>query len=419
MSVDTSEDAPRTPLVDFDHHTLNYRDNWPAISDTNLKCPVAYTSAHGGFWLVSDHANVTRVSRDDATFSSAHNMADPSDPRQGIAIPPAPILSIPLELDPPVYNAYRRMLSPYFSPTVTKAGAPFVRQVVDAFLDRACASGRIDFVFDLANPVPAVNTMKLVGLPVENWHKYAGPMHRLSSVPPTDPEWARCMGAMQQLVGELTALVPRLREEPGDDLLSGLATADINGAPLSDDEVALIGLVVMQGGVDTTTALLANTLWWLDEHPEQRQRLIDEPGLMKHATEEFLRMFSPIQGLARTASRDVVLGGRQVREGDRLLLSFAAANRDATVFPDPSEVMLDRASNPHTSFGMGIHRCAGMHLARSWFQVMLQRVLDRMPDFQIDRAASRRYDNIGFVNGFVNMPATFTPSEPVGAPFPT
>jgi cytochrome P450 len=420
MSVDSSMDSASTPpSVEFDHYTPEYRDNWREIVDANLsKCPVARSTTYGGFWLVSDYAGLSRVIRDDATFTSTHNMDDPSDPRQGIVIPPNPMLQVPMEFDPPIYNVYRRMLNPHFSPTAARAAEPFVRQAVDAFLDKVCATGRIDFVLDLGNPVPALATMKLVGLPLDDWQTYAEPMHGVVSFPAGSPEYLRCIGALQQLGGALGALVPGLREEPADGLLSALAKATVSGQPLSDGEIVLIALLVMQGGVDTTTALLANTLWWLEEHPEQRQRLIDEPALMEHATEEFLRVFTPVPALARTAAADVELGGQQLCEGDRVLMSFAAANRDPAVFDEPDEAKLDRFPNPHTSFGLGIHRCIGSNLARSWFQLMLRGVLDRMPDYTIDRGAARRNHSIGIINGFINMPATFTPSEPRGVALP-
>jgi cytochrome P450 len=416
-SVDIRRDHPLT--VEFDHHTPEYRDNWPELCDANLaKCPVAHSDSHGGFWVISDYASLTRVSRDDAVFTSTHNLADPGDPRQGVTIPPGPTRQVPMELDPPSYNAYRRLLNPYFSPDAAEAAEPFVRQAVDAFLDRVCASGRIDFVRDLGNPVPTLAAMRLVGLPLADWQRYAEPLHGVVSYPSGGPEHRRCLDALRQLGGVLGALVPRSREEPAVGLLGGLARATVDGRPLPDDEVVLIALLVLQGGVDTTTALLANALWWLAEQPEQRQRLIDQPALMEHATEEFLRVFTPVPALARTATRDVQLAGQQLRDGDRVLMSFAAANRDPDVFPDPTEVKLDRFPNPHTSFGLGIHRCIGSNLARSWFQLMLRGILDRMPDYTIDRAAARRNESIGVVNGFVDLPATFTPSEPLGVALP-
>lgn len=421
MSVDPSvaTDEATPPVIDFDHYSPEYRDNWREISDTNLsKCPVAYSRTYGGFWLVSDYASVSRVIRDDATFTSTHNMEDPNDPRQGIVIPPNPMLQVPMEFDPPLYNVYRRMLNPYFSPTAARKMEPFVQQATDALLDKVCATGRMDAVLDLGNPVPALATMKLVGLPLDEWETYAEPMHGIVSHPAGSPEYLRCMAALQQLGGALGALVPGLREQEGEGLLSGLARATINDRPLPDDEIVLIALLVMQGGVDTTTSLLANTLHWLDEHPEHRQRLIDEPALLDHATEEFLRYFTPVPALARTVTRDVVVGGQQMRAGDRVLMAFAAANRDPEVFDDPDEVRLDRFPNPHTAFGLGIHRCIGSNFARSWFQIMLRGVLERMPDYRVEREGARRNESIGIINGFFTLPITFTPSEPRGVELP-
>jgi cytochrome P450 len=421
MSVDSPVDSdPSTPpSVAFDHYTPEYRDNWQEIVDTNLsKCPVAHSSTYGGFWLVSDYASLSRVIRDDATFTSTHNMDDPSDPRQGIVIPPNPMLQVPMEFDPPIYNLYRRMLNPHFSPTAARATEPFVRQAVDAFLDKVCETGRIDFVLDLGNPVPALATMKLMGMPLDDWERFAEPMHGIVSHPAGGPEYLRCMDALQQLGGTLGALVPGLRTEEAEGLLGSLAKATVDGQSLSDGEVVLIALLVMQGGVDTTTSLLSNALWWLEEHPAERQRLIDEPALLEHATEEFLRVFTPVPALARTCTRDVELGGQQLREGDRVLMSFSAANRDPAIFDEPGEAKLDRFPNPHASFGLGIHRCIGSHFARSWFQLMLRGVLERMPDYTIDRAAAQRNHSIGIINGFINMPATFTPSQPRGVELP-
>lgn len=116
--------------------------------------------------------------------------------------------------------------------------------------------------------------------------------------------------------------------------------------------------------------------------------------------EEFLRVFPPAMGFARTATRDVTVGGQQLRTGDRVMMSFAAANRD-------------------TSFGLGIHRCIGLNYARSWFPLMVRRVLERMPDHSIDREATQQNESVGVINGFASMPATFTPSAPLGVPMPT
>lgn len=421
MSVDQSSDTELStpPIVDFDHHSVEYRTNWPAISDEHLaRCPVARSTAYGGFWIVADHANLNRVMRDDATFSSSHHPADPTDPRQGIVIPPNPIPQIPLELDPPEYTPYRRILNPYFTPPEARAAGPFAEQTVDALLDRVCASGRMDLVLDLGNPLPAIATMKLVGLPLDDWRYYAEPLHRVACSPPTAPNYDHDVQVMAQLGNSIAALVPRLRTEPGEGVLSGLAKATIDGRPLPDDQVVAVAMLVILGGVHTTTALFAHTMRWLADHPEQRERLRTEPELLDAATDEFLRVFPPVSGFARTCTRDVEVGGQRMRAGDRVWLWFASANRDPAVFPEPDQVRLDRAPNRHVSFGVGIHRCIGLHHARVWFQIMLRRVLDRMPDYEVDQDGVRQYDAIGHINGLANLPIRFTPSEPLGVAMP-
>jgi cytochrome P450 len=172
--------------------------------------------------------------------------------------------------------------------------------------------------------------------------------------------------------------------------------------------------LVIFGGVDTTTGLIGSALEWLARHPEERDRLREHPGLIPRATEEFLRYFSPVQALARTATRDCVVGGRQVRAGERLLLSWASANFDEDAFDRPDEVVLDRSPNRHQAFGVGIHRCLGSNYARVEFAVVLEEVLRRLPDYAIDGTAARRYPSIAVVNGWVTLPATFTPGTPQG-----
>ena len=166
---------------------------------------------------------------------------------------------------------------------------------------------------------------------------------------------------------------------------------------------------IINGGVDTTTVLLANALEYLDRNHDLRRRLVDEPALLPSATEEFLRYFSPVQAFSRTVARDVELGGQQLERGDRVLLCFGSANRDESEFPAADEFVADRFPNRHVAFGLGKHRCIGSTLARTEFMIMLDEVLARMPDYEIDRDASERYVSLGIVNGWIRMPGRFTP----------
>jgi len=212
-------------------------------------------------------------------------------------------------------------------------------------------------------------------------------------------------------------VIAERRLHPRDDLLSTLTQVEVEDRGLTDDEVTSILITTLGGGIDTTTALIANALVYLHDHPEHRARLARDESFMTSFCEEMLRYFSPVQGFARTVTEDTDLGGCALRRGDRVFLSWAAANHDPLVFDRPEEIIPERFPNRHTSFGVGAHRCVGSTLARSEFGVVMREVLLRMPDYSLADGAVR-YSNIGTANGWHRLPARFTPGSRVDAPAP-
>jgi cytochrome P450 len=208
------------------------------------------------------------------------------------------------------------------------------------------------------------------------------------------------------------------RQDPRHDLISELVALEVDGRHLSDSE--LIGVLwnLIGGGLDTTTSLTSLSLYHLDVQPELRQQLIDTPELLVPATEEFLRFTSVNETLTRTCIRDTELAGQRLQRGDWVMMSWLAANFDEKVFANPDQVMLDRSPNPHLAFGVGPHRCIGMHLARTLFMVMMGEILDRIPDYRVDRDATRFYRNNPELAGVATMPITFTAGKAVGAERP-
>ncbi len=167
--------------------------------------------------------------------------------------------------------------------------------------------------------------------------------------------------------------------------------------------------LLLSGGVGTTASLVSNTVVWLHEHQEVRQDLVEHPEKMDRAIEEFLRFFSPTQGLARTVTKDTEFMGCPMKEGDRVLLSWASANRDGELFEAPDELDIERWPNRHTAFGIGVHRCAGAHLGRAMAKELLSQIINRMGDYEVDRSKLVRYPHQGTNNGWTEIPATFTP----------
>lgn len=416
----TAGEPTARPSIEFDHHTTDYRDRWQEISDGNLaRCPVAHTSAYGGSWVVSGYEPLVEALRDHGTFSSYQDHADPTGPLRGTSNPPIPYLNVPQELDPPAHTVYRRLLNGPLSPEQSRRREPFIRQVTAACLDRFTPTGRIDLVHDLTNPVPAIVTLGVLGLPLADWERYAGPIHRMTYTPADSPSFMEVMGPVGEMMAVVAATVAARRAAPTDDLVSVLATATGDDGELLplDFVIATCGLVIA-GGVDTTTALVSHALHWLHRHPAERARLIAEPALIPTAVDEFLRVLTPVQFMSRTATRDVELGGQRISAGERVMLAFGAANRDPAAFDHPDELRLDRTPNRHVAFGYGVHRCVGAHLAKVEAVVMLDEVLRRIPDYVVDEQGAERYPSIGAVNGYIGMPATFTPTPAVGAQFP-
>ena len=198
-------------------------------------------------------------------------------------------------------------------------------------------------------------------------------------------------------------------ENPRDDLISFLLQAEIDGEPVPMPVVrGNVGLMLV-AGIDTTWSSIGSALWHLAAHPEDRQRLVDEPELIPTAVEEFLRAYSPVT-MARVAAKDGTLGDRDVKEGDRVVLTFNAANRDPEVFENPEEVIIDRQKNRHIAFGSGIHRCAGSNLARMEMTVAIEEFLKAIPEFELKDPDAVTWAG-GQVRGPRNLPVTF-PNRP-------
>ena len=397
--------------VDYDHHSHDHAESVEVHRTLRERCPVAWSENHGGYWVVTGYDELATVARDDRTFSSA-NIAD--TPQQGVMVPGnSKVPSVPIELDPPEFLVYRQLLNPHFTPSATSKWTSFIEEVTTACLDEVIESGQIDFVFDLANPVTTIFTLKLLGLPATEWEPWGRPFHDAASCIPGTPEHDAARAGLQSVYEQLTELVPDRRARPAEGLLSDLANATRDGELLPLERVVGAAFLLLAGGVDTTTALTADALHWLAAHPDERARLVADPELIKSACEEFLRYFTPVQALARTAMCPVELGGQHIAAGDRILLSWAAANRDEKVFPRPDQLLIDRQPNRHTAFGLGAHRCIGSNFARQSFTTMVRAVLNRMPAYVIDSEATRN-QSIGAVNGWVHLPSRFSPGPRSG-----
>lgn len=413
-----TDDARHQPRFQFDRHTAEYREQFADITaEMQSKCPIAWSDTYGGHWVAASSSAVFELARCPA-ISNDHDINGERRGYKGISIPTARRVVTRggmLEMDDPEHRLYRNVFNPYLSPAAVDRWIPFVNEIVRGCLDEKIDGGKIDFVDDLANVVPAVLTMALLGLPLKNWSMYSEPTHAAIYTPEHSPDAERVAQQHREMGLDLVKQLHEIRANPRPGLINALINMRIEGEPPPDMEIlGMLGLVI-GGGFDTTTALTAHALEWLSQHPEERARLSRErETLLDPATEEFLRFYTPAPGDGRTFSEDVELEGHEFKEGERVWISWAMANRDPSVFHDPNEVILDRKGNRHFSFGIGVHRCIGSNVARTVFKAMLTAVLDRMPDYKCDPEGTVHYDSIGVIQGMRNLPATFTPGKPLG-----
>ena len=406
---------------EFARHAPEYRHQFEAITqEMQARCPVAWSDTYGGHWVAAGASEVFDLARSAEYLSNDHDIEGVRRGYKGISIPSQDhdmqIQGGFLEMDPPGQREYRQVLNPYLSPAAVARWTPVVDELVRACLDEKIETGRIDFVDHLANVVPAVLTLAMLGIPLKSWIVYCEPTHAAVYTPPDSPDMERVREIQVEMGEDLFVQMAQIREHPRPGMVDALVRAKIGGKTPPDMELFGVLLLLIGGGFDTTTSLTAHALEWLSEHPGQRERLSRERDtLLDPATEEFLRFYTPAPGDGRTITQDCEIAGTRFKEGERIWLSWAMANRDPSLFENPNEIDLARTGNRHYSFGLGLHRCIGSNVARMVFKRMLTAVLDRMSDFECDPAGAVHYETIGVIQGMQHLPATFTPGPRLGA----
>ncbi|WP_419926003.1 cytochrome P450 [Candidatus Poriferisocius sp.] len=415
MDGATAEDT-----VDIDHQTPEFvADRHNRYHELRERCPVVFNQHYGGFWMVTDYESVAQVARDNETFAHKYEPDAPDGisymgicgvprpsyiPRQGVS-----------EIDGPEHADLRRVLNPLMTINAVESNRPRMEAVSGWFLDEIVEAGAADLVLDYTTPVPAVLTLEMMGMVSSNWQHYADFFHATSSYEPSDERYLSAIAHQPDMWGELRDFARFRRENPADDVTSALVSSPLAGRLLSDDEITAIMWNLVAGGLDTTTSLVSWGLHHLGTHPEDRSRLVEDPSLIPAAVEEFLRHYSPSETLTRTATRDVELGGREIRRGDVVFISWVTANHDPEVFDAPDEVRFDRDVNKHLAFGLGGHRCIGSSIARIESELMLRDVLSRIGDYEIDADGFKPYPGNLLMTGVVSMPVAFTPGNRSGA----
>jgi cytochrome P450 len=374
----TSEATRQTP-PDFDALDPIFTvDPHREYARLRQQCPVARTETFGGYWLLTRYDDVRDAARNAEVFSS----------RDSIVIPDVgnPVPFLPIQLDPPEHAQYRKPLQSWFSVSRLLTLEDDIRQMVTERLDPIVAKGQADLCAELAGPIPPMVIALLLGLDRSDWKMFQQMAEQLITAAERDDSAANTE-AMTWLLGYMWEQIAARRAEPRDDLLTYMTEMEIFDEPIADDQVMGLALFTLLAGHETSTGAIGAMLMYLARDPHSQQRLRADPQIIPRAVEEVLRYDPPVPGLARTVRQNVAVAGIELAAGDRVMLSWASANRDPGVFSAPDTLVIDRPNNNHMAFGNGIHRCLGANLARLEMRVILEEVLRRLPPFRITNEA--------------------------------
>ncbi|BBY93322.1 cytochrome P450 [Mycobacterium gallinarum] len=399
-------DAQATVVESFDHHSPEFRECPHAtMAEMRSRCPVTHSTEHGGFWALLDYQSVFDAARDDELFNSY--------PSVGIPASGAPFPILPIESDPPLTQKLRQVTLQVFSPGQAEKLRPRARRMAREMVNEFIERGHCDIVGELTTPLPAKLILHMLDFDQSKYLEWVHWVHSMVHDRTHDEE--KSGAAVMELFGEIYKYMSERRErgDLGDDLFGRILNGHIDDVPFDDTQILMYTVLMMLGGMDTTSGLTGNVLYALTQQPKLRATLVAQPEWIEKATDEFLRLYTPTLGLARTVSREAEFHDASLRAGDRVILMWAAANRDPSIFADPDTFDLDRAnSRKQMAFGVGIHRCLGSHLARMMFQEMLGEILARLPDFHLD-GEPLRFEDAGEVWAMRKLPIAFTPGPRV------
>lgn len=372
-------------------------------------CPVAHTERWGGSHMPVTFAGVSEVAHDAERFTSYE-----------VSVAPVPMsyddegnrLRSIIASDDPEHRPERRLMLPFFSPKVVERFREPTRELCRTLIRGFIEDGYVDAGTDYSRQIPPRVIAEILGVDPDRSDEFTEWVQGVLELGLTDPEIREKYRLI--ITDFFAGEIERRKVDPGDDLVTVLINAELDGKPLPPAMIAGNLNLMLVAGIDTTWSSIGSALWHLATHPEDRQRLVDEPELIPVAVEEFLRAYSPVT-MARLANYDTTIGEDDgtVEAGDRVLLSFPAANRDPEMFDRPEEVVIDRELNRHIAFGAGPHRCLGSNLARMEMNVAIEEFLAAIPEFSCEQPELVTWAG-GQVRGPRHLPVHFPVPSALG-----
>ena len=411
---DGSSEASYDPMRQFAELAGDVRDPYPMLAGIRADTPVLEVHFGTGsgrrsrpdqqappmtsLFTVTSHELAQQVLTDSVRFSSA-GYATTIGHVMGRTI---------LEMDPPEHQRHRALVARAFRTRVLDQWSDaIIGATISELIDAFAADGHADLVPQLTFPFPVRVIARILGLPEADWPRFLRLSTELIAVMRNRD---RAVAAGQELRGYFAEIIADRRRHTRDDLVSQLIAAEVDGHRLSDDEIYPFLLLLLPAGAETTYRSSSNLLFGLLSDPAQLDAVRADPGLVSQAIEEALRWETPLLTVARTATQDVELGGASIPEGGFVAVSLGAANRDPRRYPDPDGFDILREDKQHISFGDGAHKCLGMHLARLEMRVLLNAVLDRLPELRLDPAAEDPHIHGLIFRSPPNLPVRFDPA---------
>ena len=366
-----------------------WADPWPMYTALRDRDPVHHVvpdNPEHDYWVLSRHADVWAAARDHQTFSSAQGLTVNYGELELIGLQDNPPMVMQ---DPPAHTEFRKLVSRGFTPRQVEAVEPKVREFVIERIERLRAAGGGDIVAELFKPLPSMVVAHYLGVPDSDRNQFDGWTEAIVAASTAPGGLLSATEALTSMVAYFTELIERRRLDPGDDTVSHLVAAGVgaDGDVAGTLSILAFTFTMVTGGNDTTTGLLGGAVQLLHRNPDQRRMLAAEPDLISDAVEEFLRLTSPVQGLARTTTREVTIEGRTIPAGRKALLLYGSANRDERQYgPDADSLDIRRRPRNILTFSHGAHHCLGAAAARMQSRVALTELLTRCSDFNVDEA---------------------------------
>jgi cytochrome P450 family 142 subfamily A polypeptide 1 len=375
---------------------------YPAYQWLRDEAPV-YWDPVNQIWGVSRHADVLSIERDTARYSSSRGSRPLIDMRASM-----------INRDDPRHQQQRRLVSGRFSPRAVRRHEERIRVIASELIAGMAAKGAAEIIDELAAPLPAMVIGELLGFDRALWPKCREWSERTMSAAGYRNDDPRQPAGSPEAIAAFAAafhqLIEARRNDPRDDLVSAWAHGAVDGQPLDVPEIIQEGLLLLDGGAETTRSVIGQTVWNLILFPDQFQILVADPSVIgATAVEEFIRYASPILNMRRTVIVDHELHGRALRQGDQVLLMYAAANRDERAFDKPDRFDVTRRHNHHVAFGLGTHFCLGANLARLELGIVFDELVRRAPDIRLAAGFKPEFVPGYFTRTLKELPVEFGP----------